>query len=176
MSSRSETYLPKLTSDICNTMPNLEFLWVSTGLQEIDVGALDNCTNLENISLYHNKLTKIDSELFKNTPKILEIHLYENQLTELDPSLLRNTPALEKLSLSTNLLKEIRFDQMPRLEKLKELDVNYNELSDVDEFAVVDKFPALTNFVFCENQNIPKERHNNLTDFFLNRNVNTTKC
>lgn len=74
-----------LSDDICNVFPELEVLYAnSVSLTSINIGALENCNRLTEISFSENKLTHFPFEALAEKKNLTTLWLYSNNFVELD--------------------------------------------------------------------------------------------
>lgn len=149
--------LHTLTSKICERFTNLEELDLSgVSLRKIDADAFDQCTKLRRLNLSGNQLTEIDSNLFKNSQNLEVIDLHGNYLQEVDLSLLEGLSNLMIFDVSRNRLQSFAAYKSPKLSMMHELYLQNNELTELNEHAIVQKFPNLEklgitgNFLQCK--------------------------
>lgn len=144
--------VPLLTDEVCKTFLNLQSLtMMSSFITRIEDRALSSCTNLTQFIIYGNTLTEVDSNMFRNNPELIEINFGFNRLTYVDVKLFEPTKKLVLLVLSSNLLVHFDFRGMPKLENLEHFNTSYNYLLDVDEFAVIERFPRLSKLILSNN-------------------------
>lgn len=133
-----------LTDEICKRFPGiLSLIMTHSYLRRIENGALSNCKKLSSLALSNNNLTHIDKNLFTSNAKLSYLHLGYNRITYVDVEAFRTTTALKFLYLSHNFLVHFNFGGMPRLASVLKIKLNHNNLLDLDEKAVLQKFPNM---------------------------------
>lgn len=135
--------IPILTSEICETFPNLLHLELrGCSLNRIQDRAL-SCDKLEFFSIEGNVVTEINPNLLWYKPNLKTIDFSNNKLTYIDVKMFESTKNLVHLELSNNNLFHLDIAGIPNLENLRQLYINNNNLLDLDETALVTKFPNL---------------------------------
>lgn len=136
--------MPLLTGEICKAFPNLKQLDpVECSLYRVEDGALASCHNLFAFKIWSNIVTEVNPNLFINNPDMLYVLFSSNKLTHIDVKMFENTKKLEILDLNNNFLVHFNVGAITKLDKLYTLSINVNNLLDLDENAVVNKFPNL---------------------------------
>lgn len=136
--------IPILTSELCETFPKLRSLALDECfLNQIQDAALSSCTNLVGFDIRDNFVTEINPYLFVNNSKIRRIDFSYNKLKHIDVKMFRSTKNLEILLLINNYLFHFDVVGIPKLEKLRELYLNFNNLLDLDEKVLINRFPKL---------------------------------
>lgn len=163
-----ESKIPELTNEFCNAFANLTVLHFEyTTLKRIQNGALSACTKLEEVVLFNNELTEVSSNLFINNPEVIYISFSRNYLQFVNVKIFEPTKKLVRIDLDDNFLVHFNFRSMPVLQHLKVFFITNNNLLDMDEYAVLEKFPNLTkivvygNLLECENLKMMFEVFNN---------------
>lgn len=167
-----------LTSDLCDAFPNIEIFNADfLGLEKVEENAFEKCKKLERLYFSRNKLEDDDLKpsLFKHNPRLRSLLLEGNMFKRLDMTVFNNLQKLEELRLYRNELEIFEIKNVTPLRKLDSLYLEYNQLMDVDEKEIIEKFPHLKEISLCNNPKISASRMNNLKDFFRARNV-TVKC
>lgn len=136
--------LHTFSNKICERFLNLEKLDLSSVLlRKIDADGFHHCIKLKWLNLSNNQLTEIDSILFTNNKNLELIDLHGNYLKEIDLSLLMGLTHLMSLDVSRNRLQAFSIYKSPKLNQLGELYLQYNELTELNENALVHNFPNL---------------------------------
>lgn len=151
-----------LTRDICNTFERIKkFKVMSVQLKMIHANAFRGCKELKSVSLKENKLTTLPANLFEHNEKLLFLNLIDNTITNLDGKLFVPTPDLRALLLENNQLEEFPFDDMPVLNKLKEVAVDKNPFTDLDSEKLLEVFPTLR-FISISKNSLGKNNTNKI--------------
>lgn len=136
--------LHTFTNKICERFSNLEELDLKgVLLRKIDSDAFDQCLKLKQLDLSGNHLTEIDTNRFKNNQNLESIDLHGNYLKEMDLSILIGLTSLVFLDVSRNRLQTFSVYKSPKLSLLRELGLQNNELTELNEQTIVQKFPNL---------------------------------
>lgn len=85
----------------------------------------------------------MNPNLFKGNPNLEAIFFEHNSLKNIDGNIFDPVKKLKFLSLSRNYLTEFPIDQFPKLDKLEKLHIFSNDLTDLDEQTLLEKFPIL---------------------------------
>lgn len=121
--------MPVYTNDICRVFPNITTLVLSvTNIKAIRENAFEGCSNVRNLNIQYNHITKLDINTFSSMPKLYAISLFNNNLTTFPMELIKNNA------------------------KLLVLDLNSNELSDIDEKELLKYAPILTDIGIDDNE------------------------
>lgn len=138
-----------LTSDVCETFPNVELLEGSSlGLKKIQKDAFTNCTKLVGLNLESNHFTKIDPAILKPLQSLKFLALNDNFLRKIDANVFNNLPNLKAIHLANNHLKALPFDEMNPSDKLYAIAISCNhKMSKMNETELQEKFPNLGNEV-----------------------------
>ncbi|KAM9826790.1 transforming growth factor beta activator LRRC33 [Neosynchiropus ocellatus] len=119
-------YYPSVTT--------ISLVW--NGLHEIDPRAFQHSGLVETLNLARNNLQvgyRATSRAFKTLPKLRFLDLSENGLDdEMAADLLQNLSSVEYLNLSGNLLSRLDETSFMDLHQLKELDLQWNILFEID--------------------------------------------
>ena len=117
----------------------LDFMQLCTNLTELKLSGMDftqvpaairESVNLQFLCLSGNRLTSINTSVFANMNSLVILELQDNQLTSLVDCKKWN-PQLTTLNLCNNCFGRIPSIVM-RMEKLEELDISFNNLTEMD--------------------------------------------
>lgn len=170
---KSTSKIHTLTSDLCDTYPGIStYNALNLGMQEINENAFVNCPQLEELNLSSNKIRSIDTKLFRWNQYLKRLSLNDNRLRKIDAQLFTPTPLLRTLLLSYNHLTDFPINDIPQMDHLILVSLQFNRLRDVDEIEIIKKFSQLNNFWIDYNK-INLTRCQDLYDFFKARNIYT---
>lgn len=134
-----------LTDEICKMFPNLKNLQLKQCfLKYINDGALNNCLNLISLDISNNDVTEVNRDLFKSNSKLEGISFSSNKISYVDTKMFTYTKNLISLDLDDNFLVHFDFQCLPILEKVAVFNINTNNLLNLDEKSLFEKFPMLT--------------------------------
>ena len=103
----------------CNTIKQLE----PSSYKEI---------NLKLLSLYENRIIKIDSDYYINFSVLKSLDLGNNKISKIEKNTFNGLHKLEILCLQDNFISEIENDSFESLKMLKELNLNGNDLKKIE--------------------------------------------
>lgn len=133
-----------LTKEMCEVFPNLKQLVVDfVSLEQIAPNALQKCKNLTNISFWINKLVEVDRHLFKENAQLGRVVFQNNKIKIIDGRMFENQLKLYELNIAQNQLIDFAMHGFPTLEKLETLYIHENDITDLDENELTNKFPNL---------------------------------
>uniref|UniRef100_A0A336M474 CSON009498 protein n=1 Tax=Culicoides sonorensis TaxID=179676 RepID=A0A336M474_CULSO len=95
--------------------------------------------------------TLMEENLFANNHKLESINLRGNYLSKLDLSVLNGLSSLMVLDLSKNRLQSLSVYKSPKIETLRELLVQDNQLTELNENMIVKKYPNLERMLIQRN-------------------------
>jgi Leucine-rich repeat (LRR) protein len=105
--SKSKTIDYSLITKLClhfqvvpSRLIKLDLSW--NFIENINEGAFEGLSGLEELSLITNKLTQIKVDAFKGLKSLRILDLWYNKLTEIDPSVFKDLSALETLNIGFN--------------------------------------------------------------------------
>lgn len=167
----STSSVPILTDELCKAFPNLKQLDMDIcSVRQIQEEALNLCANLVSFSININGVTEVSINLFKNNPEITSIDFTNNKLRYVDVKLFEPTKNLLTVDLRGNLLVHFDFYSMPVLQTLNEFYIDGNNLFDIDENAVIQKFPRL-NFFSIDNNLLDCQNLKMMIQLFKDNNI-----
>lgn len=148
----TESTIPVMTKDICETFPVLTFLDLyNVGIREITQGAFDSCSELSNLMLQRNLLKRIPSRAFEKLTNLLMLNLKDNQLEQLDPGCFSKLSRLMFLDVAGNNLIDFSPQLVQQNTELTYLYVDSNYLSDVAVEKLVELLPIVQRIEFDDN-------------------------
>ena len=126
-----------------DAMATLTRLFVSRGIGINDLTGLEHATNLNDLSLYNNRIG--DLTPLQNLTALTSIHLDKNQVTDITP--LQNLTTLTSLDIAVNQISDIT--PLQNLTALTNLGFANNQVSNLTP---LQNLTALTNISFYNNQ------------------------
>lgn len=144
-----------LTSDLCDAFPDLEVVRLGElGLEEVEDDAFFSCDLLKNLRLESNQLKSLPDDLFLSNFNLTTLVLSSNKLTSFNISSLQNCKNLTFLDLENNHLTafEVPGDAAEYLGNLQNLDINTNDISYLDEEALLEALPSLGRIWINQNE------------------------
>lgn len=136
--------LHTLTNKICERFSNLEELDLSSVLlKKIDSDAFYQCKKLKWLDLSSNHLTEIDPNIFTNNKNLESMDLHGNFLKKMNLLFMVGLTRLVFLDVSRNHLQSFSVYNSPKLTLLRDLYLQNNELTELNEQAIVQKLPNL---------------------------------
>lgn len=137
--------LPILSSNICNTFPNVEFISaISCGIKQILPDALANCTKLQVLSVHDNRIKDLPVNLFENTRNLEQLYISKNPIEQLPHTIFQNLYNLRRLDMDHNHLTEFDAANLLRdLPNLEYFEIHSNRLLDLNVTAVIKTLPRL---------------------------------
>ncbi|XP_053715925.1 transforming growth factor beta activator LRRC33 [Synchiropus splendidus] len=161
---------------------------VSNGLNKIEPGTFQHSGSVETLNLARNNLKtgyRATSAAFKTLPKLRFLDLSENELDdEKAADLLQSLSSVEYLNLSGNLLSRLDETSFMDLHQLKELDLQWNILFEIDTAfdsnpklqrlnLAFNRLPCLTDFHMTELV-VLNASHNAIEWFISRQDLNDT--
>jgi Leucine-rich repeat (LRR) protein len=111
---------------------NLKFLSITDcQIKSIEKGLLNSMLHLKYLSLSRNEIESIETDSFSTEPfesNILELFLSENKLTKIQQRTLNGLFKLQKLHLDKNVIEEIEKYSFDNLNDLTELKIESNKI------------------------------------------------
>lgn len=133
-----------LSNEICDRFPNLKRLELKNlSMEKIEKGALDHCFELHTIGFWNNKIKDLDKDVFQYNSALEAIHLQNNRVERIDPETFEHLNRLSIMDFSENYLTGFPVYKMKPVPSLKKLFLDSNEIMDLDEEQMVQKFPNL---------------------------------
>lgn len=105
-----------------------------------------------------SKMHTLTSQICDTFPNVEEIAASNLGLVQIQPNAFVGCRKLQRLDLSGNGLKELALGQFGSYDKLTEISVSNNQLTEVDEVELVKKFSSLQSVRLCPNDKIKTER------------------
>jgi len=102
------------------------------GITEVDLTPIQDCKNLEILSLFSNYLRRIDLHPLSECSKLRTLRLGINCLKDIDLAPLADCRALEWLDLGANRLTRIDLSPLEELTKLRKVRLDGNGLARID--------------------------------------------
>lgn len=129
-----------LTSDICNTFPNIRTLVLNQlEIKEIEKDAFENCTMLARLELQNNSLVSLDSNIFANNKQLKSLHLSNNPLVQLDIDIFKGLRALNTLEMENNYLLDLDVETLFKYTSVTNIWMGYTHIL-CERFEEIDKF------------------------------------
>lgn len=152
------------TNEICRTFPNLQDIYAAgISLKKIAPNALHACTLITVVNFNENQIEELDQNLFIKNPNLKEVYFKTNKLKRIDGKMFEPVTHLRYLDLDDNQLDTLPLQDFPVLRELQTFDFNRNNLMELDECALLHKFPMLSrirlnhNLFNCNKLRIGKE-------------------
>uniref|UniRef100_A0A8D8H726 Protein toll n=1 Tax=Culex pipiens TaxID=7175 RepID=A0A8D8H726_CULPI len=161
--------------DLFANLSNLKWLVLRSNHVKLLHNVFDNLTNLTVLELGANQITELEPGLLKNQRKLLLLNLWRNQLRNITKESFRGAESLQQLDLSVNSMESLNPDVFELLPNLLELNLGFNRFSALPENLLAEN-RKLKDFKFINNQvpmrTLPPNFLGNLpqlTKVFLNR-------
>ena len=106
---------------------------------------------LQEISLKHNNLSRVNVNLFVNVQGLYFIYLNSNKLSSIPAGLFWKQDDLISISLANNILAEIPIGLFESLPSLQDIDLSINQLTVIDSLTF-ENLPAIENINLAANQ------------------------
>jgi Leucine-rich repeat (LRR) protein len=106
-------------------------LMTNCKIQFINKGIFNSMLQLKNLSLSRNEIESIETDSFLTEPfesNILQLYLSENKLTKIKQRTFNGLFKLEILHLDKNIIEEIEINSLANLNQLKELKIESNKI------------------------------------------------
>lgn len=150
--SISSLKLPRLTSSICGTFPNLSNITaVNVSLEVVDEDAFVPCKVIKEIDLSMNNIIDLKPNTFNRNPTLERIRLYHNQIERIDDNLFANLSELISIDLEQNNISHFPAVITRDIKMLSYLTLCYNQILDLETRAMLDNLPKLKIFCFHHN-------------------------
>lgn len=144
--------IPILSSDICDTFENLQYLnFYPSDIEVIKPGALKKCVNLRFLSLASQKIAHLDKDTFAGLVNLESLYLAGNRLSQLHDDLFVDLKAMTNVHLYVNRLTEFSTALVQKTRRLQHLLLYSNEIFDLEMSGLLDDLPALQSFSFDDN-------------------------
>lgn len=148
----SNSIIPIFGEDICEAFPNLAHLEIqSAEMEEIKIDAFNSCDQLASLKIVNQYIKTLDKDVFKNLKNLYSLSLNNIGLRSLHIDTFDSLTQLYSLSLSGNHLYEFPVELLKSLKNVDQMWIQSNELSDIDENAIVEALPKLTELYLNDN-------------------------
>lgn len=125
------SFVPILTSDICETFPNLlSFNAKFVSIEEIHADAFEKCSDLQYLDLFSNPIKKLPERTFAGLSKLNQLYLTGAVLPETSEGLFRDMAPLKMLWLMSNKIVSLPAKVFEGLVNLEKIFLYSNELKD----------------------------------------------
>lgn len=95
--------------------------------------AVEKATALEDLSVFNNKLTRVDNIDFSKLPALKTLNLKSNDITKLPSGMLAKNANIESLDFFDNRITSVSADMFPKIDGgIHKLDLQLNEMTVVD--------------------------------------------
>lgn len=142
--------LSQIDSTFFEGLSTVETLSISSASKTFGEKLFQNLTNLMQLYLEQNKLTKI-GYIFENNPKIKVLHLSRNSLKSLPDGVFKKLSDLQELHLWKNEITNITQNYFVGLRSLKSLELSINFIKFIEENAF-SQLPELVNISLRANR------------------------
>ncbi|XP_063703563.1 protein artichoke [Culicoides brevitarsis] len=127
----AENHLQSLDDDMFAGLEKLERLNLQDNrVVSIHDRSTEPLKNLREINLQGNRVELLIDHVFSESQKLERADFSRNNIVEIAPDAFRRSKAMKVLDVSSNNLREIP-ESLSYLEELKELDVSFNQLTDL---------------------------------------------
>lgn len=134
----------KLSTDICETYPNLENYHANHLMVEaIEEDAFVPCGDLKIVRLSNNNLKVLAANTFNRNPFLEIIEMYDNEIQEISVDLFKGLVNLKELYLSNNNLVQLPTEAFRDTKQLFKITLNSNPLLDLDVEGLIQYLPSL---------------------------------
>ncbi|XP_070492474.1 leucine-rich repeat-containing protein 15-like [Chironomus tepperi] len=119
---------------LCDQFPHVTYLDLSfLGIESVDENAFRRCRNLNWVSLYNNRISRMSENSFNLNRHLEHLDLQFNQLTAVPENLFANHFALQYLNLGFNpFTQPIPGNAFRNLFSLKELHLERNNIREIN--------------------------------------------
>jgi len=114
--------------DVCSNLE--ELMMAIDGVTKFPSKMLKSCMNLKKVFVIEHKLTEIPEDLFGDTENLEEFWITNNKLTSLPEKLLKNMQNLRTFAAQQNHLKELSPNFFINAPNLQEVNISKNEFKD----------------------------------------------
>lgn len=124
-----------------------QFFFIHTGLLDIFESNFENAFELEDLSLFNNKLTNLNSNIFKNLKKLKNLDFRYNLIEKLSSNAFHGLTNLTSIYLDNNKLKTVESGVFYNL-CIETLNLSNNELINFDfKNMIVERLNMKKNFL-----------------------------
>lgn len=165
------SFVPVLTSYVCDTLRNLRFLKAkNVSIEEIHYDTFKNCSELAEIDLRWNPIKKLPEETFFGLRHLFSLYLSHTVLPEISGNLFRDLKSMEYLELHSSSIVSLPPKVFEGMGELGYVSISSNELMDFD---VEEAIKSLTNLylIYLGDNNFRCDRLEEILAVFANRNV-----
>lgn len=166
--------VPVLRKDckMCEILPYLKvFLAPSISLEELEENAFEGCTNLTQIDLEKNMITKLHRNAFKGLPNLETLKLTGGNISNFDLDL-TDSKKLKVLKLNQMNISSFNADILLGMSELTEFDISSNNLFELDVVKILNNAPNLKIFDITGN-NFECNRLSRILYILSSRNIKT---
>lgn len=144
--------LPRLTSNICTTLPNLNEIDVLFGfLDEVDEDAFVPCKDIKEINLNFNNIIELKPNTLNRNPTLESVAMAYNRIQRIDEDLFANLTKLRFIDLKHNNISYFPATAARYLKELSYLFLENNQILDLDTKVMLEYFPNLVEITLREN-------------------------
>lgn len=122
----------------------------SANIQSLAPNSFDNATNLKDLHLKLNKLTKLPTSIFKCATQLQQLDLSGNEISTIEDDAFDGLKQLRVLKLNGNRLRTLKQRTFSDLENLEYLHLYSNRLDTIESGAL--NLPQLTEVFFGNNR------------------------
>ena len=97
-------------------------------ISKIDPGAFNGLSNVENLTLTNNPLTKLKGEMWQGLKNLKLLEIYNNYISNIEPNCFISLQNLESLNLQDNSLKKMKANMFNGLHSLRKLILSSNAI------------------------------------------------
>lgn len=148
----TDCQIPIFTTETCTFFPELFRLDVEqVSLSKLNEKSLVKCSLLTYISFFNNKLETVNRDIFKGNLGLRFISFSWNKITDIDMSTFSHLYLLEELALDNNKITVVDFQLVGDLSKMSILHLGSNQLIDLNEKVLLNRFSSLTKIYIEDN-------------------------
>ena len=142
----------KIEVGILQELTNLQQLYLENNhLEEIDAHLFENLATLIILDIASNHLKILKSRIFSDLCNLVELKLSNNQIYHLEIGIFQNLINLQVLQLAFNKLTALNQGIFAHLTHLQELDLSHNLLSDLSHQEIFAHLTNLQKLVLSDN-------------------------
>lgn len=166
------SHIEALTSVFCKTFPGIEVLELQNlGLEELEPTSFSGCTQLLSLDLSQNSIPSLPENLFDDMPHLRYLYLADNKIQKMTDSQFVKNAELRFLYLTNNSIEVFPASAVRGLDNLLGLNLAVNEMSDIDEIAIIANLKMLQ-YIQINHNELSCTRINEILERFKEAGVN----